>query len=75
MRKSGQFWQDVDLAISSLMLRQILHQIIIEGRNKSESLSEIIKVTPTAKSRDHVLFRYHEAMISRLRYYNGQVSV
>jgi hypothetical protein len=33
MRKSRQFWQDVDVAIWTLILRQLLHQIIVEGRN------------------------------------------
>jgi hypothetical protein len=73
MRKSGQFWQDVDLAICTLMLRQLLNQIITEGRNTGLSFKEINKTAPSLPGRDRVLYHYHEVMTARLRHYNGQL--
>jgi hypothetical protein len=74
MRKSGQFWQDVDLAICTLMLRQLIKQIIIEGRNTGQTLMKTDMEEPVLLSRDLVLHRYHEVMKARLRHFNGQIS-
>ena len=73
MRKSRQFWQDIDLAIGILMLRKRLHHIITEGRNTRQSLSEINKDMPTIPGRDRVLYRYYEVMKARFHYYNGHM--
>jgi len=62
MRKSRQFWQDVDLAIGILILRQRLHHIITEGRNTSQSILEINKGIAPSPDRVRVLTRYFEAM-------------
>jgi hypothetical protein len=75
MRKSGQFWRDVDLAISTLMLRQLIKQIIIEGRNTGQTLMETdIEEPILLLGRELVLHRYHEVMKARLRHFNGQIS-
>ena len=75
MRKSRQFWQDVDLAICSLMLRQVLQQVIIEGHNSRQSFWEINNVTASMPVRDRVLHRYHEVRIARFRNYNDHMHV
>lgn len=75
MRKSRQFWQDVDLAICTLILRQRIHQIIIEGRNLRQPLSEINKGIPTIPGRDRVLYRYHVVTMSRFQKHNGHMYV
>ncbi len=67
MRKSNKFWHDVDFAIRSLMLRQLLRQIINEGRNTRQSLWEITKPVQSMPGRDLVLYRYHEVMTVRFR--------
>jgi hypothetical protein len=75
MRKSRQFWQDVDLAICTLMLRQLLHQIIVECRNIGQPLSEINKGIPTKPGRDHILIRYHEIMMTRFQNHIGHMPI
>lgn len=62
MIKSRQFWQDVDLAIGILLLRQRLHHIITEGRNTSHSLLVINKGVAPSPDRVRILSRYFEAM-------------
>ena len=69
MRNSRQFWQDVNLAIYALMLRQSIYQIIVEGRNIR---AEINKSIPTA-DRIRLLNRYHNVMMSRLQNHNGHL--
>jgi len=73
MRKSRQFWQDVELAVGILILRQRLHQIIIEGRNTRQSLSEMNNGIPKIPGRDHILSRYHEVMMARFHNHNGHM--
>ena len=73
MRKSRQFWQDVELAVGILILRQRLHQIIIEGRNTRQSLSEMKNGIAKIPGRDHILSRYHEVMMARFQHHNGHM--
>jgi hypothetical protein len=75
MINSGQFWQDVELAICTLMLQELLRQIILEGRNTGQALKKINKAAAALPVRGLVLFRYHEVMMARKRHYNGQMSV
>jgi hypothetical protein len=75
MRKSRQFWQDVDLAICILVLREQISQVILEGRHTRQSLSQISKSIPTPLARDRVLFRYHEVMMARIQHHNGHMYV
>jgi hypothetical protein len=75
MRKSRQFWQDVDMAICTLMLCQLLHQIFVEGRNIRQPSSEINKGIPTIPGRDHILFRYYEAMMARFHNHSGHMHI
>jgi hypothetical protein len=72
MRKSGQFWQDVDIAISILMLRQSIRQVIIESHT---SRPEINKSFPTLPNRDRVLIRYHLVTMARIHNHNGHMCV
>lgn len=37
MKKVNQFWQDIELALSTLMLRHLLRKIIEEGRQEIRS--------------------------------------
>jgi len=73
MKKSRQFWQDIDMAISILMLRESIRQIILESRNTRQSLSQMNKAIPTIPDRDRVLYRYHEVMIARLHNHSGHM--
>jgi hypothetical protein len=75
MRKSGQFWQDVDLAICTLMFRQLLHQIIVEGRNIRQPSWETNKGIPAIPGRNHILFRYYEVMMTRFRNHSGHMHI
>jgi hypothetical protein len=73
MRNSRQFWQDVNLAICSLMLRERIHQIIVQGRNIRQPSSEITESIPTIPGRDQILLRYHELMKERLQSHSGHI--
>jgi hypothetical protein len=67
MKKVNQFWQDVDLAICTLIFRQRLHQIIVEGRNIRQPFPEINKGLSAIPGRDRVLYRYHAVTMARLQ--------
>ena len=70
MKKSRQFWQDVELAIGIYLLKENIRQIIIEGRS---SRTEINKTIARAPERDRVLFHYHEVMIARFQHHGGHM--
>ena len=70
MKKSRQFWQDVDLAICSLILQELLRQIIVEGRH---TRPEVKKGAAHAPDHDRILFRYHEAMMARFQNHHGHM--
>jgi hypothetical protein len=72
MKMSRQFWQDVDLAISILMLRQSIRQVIFEGRTSRPQINKGISTPP---DRDRVLYRYHEVMMARYHNHHGQMFV
>lgn len=67
MRKSRKFWHDVDFAIRSLMLRQLLHEIITESHNSKLSHLKIDNPTDSLPDRFLVLTRYREVMMKRFR--------
>lgn len=71
MKNSDLFWQDIEFAISTLMLRDTIHQIIIESRKTGQSLWEINRATLSNSGRDHILFHYHEVMMTRFRNHHG----
>jgi hypothetical protein len=75
MKKSRLFWQDVELAICTLMFRQLLHQIIVEGRNIRQPSSEINNSISTIQGRDHGLFRYYELMMARFHNHSGHMHI
>ena len=72
MRESRKFWQDVDLAIGILLLRQSLHYIIAEGRNSNQPLPEICNNITRSANRVRTLNRYYELMKVRFQNYNSR---
>ena len=71
MIKVNQFWQDVDFAIATLLLRQSIRQTIIENRNNKP---EIKKSISSAKNRDRVLNHYHLVTMTRFHDNNMHMS-
>ena len=71
MRRSRKFWQDVNFAIRTLMLRQSLQQIIHEGRKVSRANRLPDKSCPAISNRDLILFRYYEFRLSRYRFFKN----
>jgi hypothetical protein len=70
MKKSSQFWQDVELAIGIYLLRENIRQIIIEDRN---SRTELNKNISRGHERECVLFYYHEVMAARFQHHGGNL--
>ena len=75
MRKSRQFWHDADFAISSLMLRELIHEVIVEGRKTRQSLWDINEAAQLMPGRNLVLFRYREVMMARCRNHDNDMQV
>jgi hypothetical protein len=70
MKKARKFWQDVELAICILMLRQSIQEII---RKDLYTRLQINKRSQASGGHDRILFRYHEVMMARIQSHYGHL--